>query len=149
METKLKILIGLIVIGLASSLWLGMAASVSQVTYVTCETPKELVTHAQKVWISALEWCESKGRPEAVNKKDRDGTPSYYSFQFKPDTFRYYGEKYGTQEPGLSDKEIQENMQSQEAQQLIVEHMVADQKNIKWEQQFPMCVKKIGRPPVY
>lgn len=149
MKSKIKILIGLLVIGLACSLFLGWLESVSRVTYAREEEPKELVTHAQKVWISALEWCESRGRPSAVNKKDKDGTPSYYSFQFKPGTFRYYGEMHGVISSGMTDSELMEKMTDQEVQQLIVEHMVQDQKKIKWEQQFPMCVKKLGRPPVY
>ena len=146
METKIKILIVLIVIGLLFGMS-KVAGYVSRETYIAPEP--DLVTHAQKVWISALEWCESRGKPSAVNAKDLDGTPSYYSFQFKPGTFRYYGEKYNVIEKELSDEAIMEKMKSQELQQLIVENMVADSKNIKWEQQFPWCVKKLGRPLVY
>ena len=153
METKLKILIGLIWIGIVSSLLLGWLG-VSRITYVRqakaqeIEVTRETVTHAQEVWISALEWCESRGKPEAVNKVDRDGTPSYYSFQFKPGTFRYYAEKHQIIEKGLGDKTIMAKMGSQETQELLVKHLVND-KSIKWNQQFPDCVKKLGRPPVY
>lgn len=119
-------------------------------TRVNYKAPEIQLTHAQKVWISALEWCESRGKTTAINKKDRDGTPSYYSFQFKPETFRYRGEKYNVLEKGLSDEEIREKLKLQELQQKIVENMVADAKHINWGNEFPVCVKnKIGRPPVY
>lgn len=120
-----------------------------QEKYVAEVKEVELTTHAQKVWISALEWCESRGKPSAVNAKDRDGTASYYSFQFKPGTFRYYGEKYLVLEPDLDEETLFERMKDQKVQHLILEHMVKDQKNIKWGNEFPMCVKKLGKPPVY
>lgn len=148
MKIQIKILIGLIVIGLAF-IGFKVAGSVSRVTYVAPEVVKPLVTHAQGVWISALEWCESRGKVTAINPKDRDNTPSYYSFQFKPGTFKYYGERYEVIEKELSNEVIMEQMKLQEKQKEIVEHMVADQKNIEWSHQFPDCVKKLGKPPVY
>lgn len=107
------------------------------------------ITHAQDVWISALEWCESRGKPEAINPNDKDNTPSYYSYQFKPGTFRYRGEKYGVIEKGLPEAELRELMKSQTLQREIVKHMILD-KTVKWEYEFPDCVKrKIGFPPNY
>lgn len=116
--------------------------SEKQITPKEIIIPKVQVTHAQAVWISALEWCESRGRPTAVNAKDRDGTPSYYSFQFKPSTFQAMKIRYG----------IEGVIESQEDQQKILEAMVLDTKitNNEWRYSlFPGCVAKLGLPPRY
>lgn len=109
---------------------------------------KPTLTHEQLVWTYALEWCESRGVVSAINKVDLDGTPSYYSFQYKPGTFRDMGEKYGIIEKGKTDEEIMELIKEYDLQRAILEAMVLDGKNIKWEKQFPWCVKKLGRPPL-
>ena len=114
---------------------------------VVVEKPKPQLTHQQQVWVSVLEWCESKGIKTAINKVDRDGTPSYYSFQFKPGTFRYYGELYGVIPVGLTQTELMEKLKSYELQRSIVEQMVLNRDKIAWTKQFPDCVKKFGLPP--
>lgn len=96
------------------------------------------LTHQQDVWVSALEWCESQGNSDAVNPKDLDGTPSYGSFQFKPSTLEMFAKKYGVATTTLMDYETQRK---------VVEQMVLHRDEIKWEKQFPWCVKKLGRPP--
>lgn len=111
---------------------------------VQVEEPK--ISHQQEIWISALEWCESNGNVNAINPKDKDGTPSYYSFQFKPETFKYYGEMYWVIEPGLKDEEIMERIKDNQTQRTIVENMVLD-KAVDFRQQFPACTKKLGLPP--
>lgn len=107
---------------------------------------KPVLTHRQKVWIGALEWCESRAVNTAVNEVDLDGTASYYAFQFKPSTLRYYGEKYGVIEKGKTDAQIMELLKVYEIQKSIVEFMVVDP-GIAWEKQFPGCVRLLGRPP--
>lgn len=112
-------------------------------------TPEHTLTHAQEIYASALEWCESNARGGAINEVDLDGTPSFYWYQFKPGTFRGYGEKYGLIEKGKTDPEILELMKDYELTRSIVEHMIPDPA-VRWENEFPDCVKtKIGRPPVY
>lgn len=108
-------------------------------------TPK--LSHRQEVWIGALEWCESRGNNEAVNEVDLDGTASYYAFQFKPGTLRYYGELYGIIEKGKTDGEIMSLLKEYDIQRSIVEDMVLDH-GVQWERQFPGCVAKLGRPPL-
>lgn len=104
--------------------------------------------HRRETWISALEWCESRGFKEAINPKDRDGTPSYYSWQFKPDTFRYYGLKYGLIPESVSDAEVKASMKNYELTREIVRHMIDDPK-VVWLQEFPDCIsKKVGLPPI-
>jgi hypothetical protein len=116
---------------------------------VVIEEPKITITHAQDVWINALEWCESRGNPANINPKDKDNTPSYYSFQFKPGTFRSYGEKYEIIEKGLKEEVLREKMKDQKTQRKIVENMLQD-KSVIWRNQFPDCVRnKIGYPPNY
>ena len=107
------------------------------------------LTHAQEVWLSALEWCESRGRTEAVNPEDLDGTPSYYSWQFKPGTFRFYGDLYGVLSGKHTDAEIMEHLKEYELQKEIVKNMINDP-DVNWLQQFPDCIKrKVGMPPRY
>ncbi len=109
--------------------------------------PKPILTHQQEVWIYALEWCESRGVKSAINPNDKDNTPSYYSWQFKPGTFKNLGIKYGVLDPSTTDAQIPELLKDYQLQKDIVGFMVLD-KGTKWEQQFPDCVKrKIGRPP--
>lgn len=100
---------------------------------------KDPLTYQQRAWFGALTWCESKGNPNAVNKKDRDGTPSYGLLQFKPSTFTYFAEKYGIDgSAGYMDPK---------AQSLIVEQMIL-RNDVTWSQQFPACVKILGKPPI-
>lgn len=95
------------------------------------------VTHAQLVWSYALEWCESRGNPEAVNPKDNDGTPSYYAFQFKPDTFALFAGLYG----------VTGAFEDYDAQRAVIEQMLLHYDQIDWPRQFPGCIRKIDMPP--
>jgi hypothetical protein len=94
-------------------------------------------THQQKVYMYSLEWCESRGVQSAINPKDKDGTPSYYSFQFKPTTFERYRVRYNIPEAHISDYPTQ---------WLIVSQMLND-KSVRWDREFPDCVKRLGYPP--
>lgn len=128
-------------IAAAAAIVAGLLLIPSTVAYdganIATSTPQ--LSHAQQVWISALEWCESRGVENAVNPKDRDGTPSYGSFQFKPSTLVYYAEIYGIATTTVMDAAVQRK---------VVEAMVLDGKHINWSQQFPDCVlHKVGRPP--
>lgn len=114
---------------------------------VEAKKTEPILNHRLEVWITALEWCESAGIPEAINPRDRDGTPSYYSFQWKPSTFRQYGERYGLFEKGLSEQQIEALMKNYEMSREIVRRMVDDPK-VVWENEFPICIaKKVGLPP--
>ena len=100
-----------------------------------------------ETWILALEWCESNGDNTAINEIDLDGTPSYYAFQFKPSTFRYYAETYGIIEKGLPEQDLMNELADYKNTRATVWSMMQDP-TVKWENQFPWCVTKyIGRPP--
>ena len=103
------------------------------------------LSHQQKVWLGALEWCESKGIPASVNPNDVDNTPSYYSFQFKPSTFKYYGEKYNVISTGISDKLLSEKLKDHSLQREIVANMLNDN-SVNMRKQFPACVRSLGLP---
>jgi hypothetical protein len=106
-----------------------------------------VLNHRVETWISALEWCESAGITEAINPRDSDGTPSYYSFQWKPGTFRMYAERYGLISKGMTDEEIMGDMQDYELEREIIRKMVDDPR-VNWEKEFPDCIKKkVGLPP--
>ena len=131
-------LIGLLALMMAFSM-------TTKVEYIRAEEvekiiPEENLTREQRAWLGALEWCESKGKATAVNPKDRDNTPSYGLLQFKPSTFKYYLKRYGIAETkaGYMDPDVQE---------AIVTQMIL-RNDVKWSQQFPDCVKKLGKPPV-
>lgn len=99
--------------------------------------PVDPLTHRQRLWLGALEWCESRGIPSAVNPKDRDNTPSYGVLQFKPSTFKSFSRLYGiTATSTMNDA----------AQEAIVEQMIV-RGGVNWHQQFPDCVAKLGLPP--
>ena len=102
-----------------------------------------MLTRQQETWVSALRWCESRGVDTAVNKRDRDGTPSYGAFQFKPSTYAYFARKYGMASTT--------DYMNAEAQKEIVGRMLLD-KDISDRQlrtqQFPDCIQRvIGLPP--
>ena len=100
--------------------------------------PVPKLSHQQEVWMYSLEWCESRGVKEAINPEDLDGTPSYGAFQFKPSTLDFFAKKYGVATTTLMDYETQRK---------VVTQMILHRDEIKWGNQFPWCVKKLGRPP--
>lgn len=99
--------------------------------------PLDSLSHRQRAWLGALEWCESGGRPGAINPKDRDGTPSNGILQFKPSTFAYYQKVYN----------VTGTLMDADAQEDIVASMIQDGDRIDWHHQFPDCTKKLGTPP--
>lgn len=99
-------------------------------------------------WIHNLEMCESGGNNNAVNWYDKDGTASYYAFQFKPGTFRMYAERYKLINKGKSHDEIMQLLKRYDLQKSIVEQMVDDPR-VKWRNEFPDCVRKYGLPPKF
>ena len=122
---------------------IGYRLAIYKEPVVEAATPIVELSHEQEVWLGALEWCESSGRVTAVNPKDRDNTPSYGSFQFKPETFKMFSKIYEIDAKGLLEKEA---LMNHELQKEIVKNMILD-KSTKWHQQFPDCVKRLGTPP--
>ena len=96
------------------------------------------LSHEQEVWLHALEWCESKGVKTAVNPKDLDGTPSYYSFQFKPSTFKQFGIKYGLLPKKIDDEQLRLELEDYPLQKQIVSIMINDPA-VRWSREFPAC----------
>jgi len=91
---------------------------------------------ARDRWIDILVQCESSGNQKAINQNDSDGTPSYGLLQFKPSTFEMFSKKY----------QVKGDLMDPVAQRRIVERMTMDEK-VKFKNQFPACVKKLGLPP--
>jgi hypothetical protein len=113
----------------------------------TPDIKKTELSHRQEVWISALEWCESRGYNEALNPMDRDGTPSFSNFQWKPETLLIFGKKYKLINNTATTDDVPKLLEDYELQREIVRRMIGD-KTVNWLQQFPDCVKnKIGHPP--
>ena len=137
---------------LFGSTFISKETAVEPVTAQVIEIPKRYVpTHAQNVWLHALEWCESRGKISAINPSDADGTPSYSSFQWKPSTFKYYAVKYNLLkgEDVDTDEELMAQMSVYENQKAIVTEMLNDPK-VRWNNEFPDCtMRKVGMPPSY
>jgi hypothetical protein len=142
--------IGIAIAGtlLGASFALSMETTSAQASETTATTTPALLTHQQLVWSYALEDCESAGNESAINPRDLDGTPSYYSFQFKPSTFLGFGIHYGILATGTTPAQLKVAMRDYPTERKLVEAMVHDGKNINWHRQFPDCVRKLGMPPV-
>lgn len=105
------------------------------------------ITRRQEVWKNALQWHESRAILEAKNPKDRDGTPSWGPYQFKPGTVKNYGVKYKMLRNDLTNEEYIEYAKDIEFIDEIVDRMFCDSE-VKWEREFPVVVlEKIGFPP--
>lgn len=115
------------------------AETASTTPTIIYKTPEDILSKRQRAWLHALEWCESHHTDTAINKVDRDGTPSYGRLQFKPGTFNYFMKRY---ELGTST-----NYMDGDLQEKIVEQMII-RADVKWYQQFPDCTKKLGNPPL-
>lgn len=149
---RTAIIAALLALGLIAAVLIAPQSAAKTSPALLTDTPKEKdilsdLTHQQKVWLYALEWCESNGINEAINPNDLDGTPSYYAYQFKPSTFEELGKLYGVIATSTPKEKIPELLKQYELQQRIVVRMILDPKT-RWERQFPWCVKKLGRPPV-
>ena len=105
-------------------------------------------THQQIIWKNALEWFESRGVKTAVNPKDKDGTASWCSHQFKPDTVKFYGAQKYKMIPDDLEKSDYTNYACDYAFiSEVVNRMLGD-KDVKWRHEFPDVVNnKIGLPP--
>lgn len=117
-----------------------MSLFIAPSPHIDPPAPVPTLSHEQIVWSYALEWCESHGQAGAINPKDRDGTPSYGAFQFKPSTFVYYADMFGVA--------TSSGYMDYESQRKVLEAMLLNEKKIDWDQQFPDCVKHhVGQPP--
>ncbi len=136
MKHKQKV-VAIIAIILAMSIVSAIQVIGTKMTTVTYVSTIKL-SHRQELWKSSLEYCESRGDPNAINEEDLDGTPSYGSFQFKPSTLDYFADKYGIATTTVMDYEVQN---------AVVIQMILHRDEIRWDRQFPWCVKKLGSPP--
>ena len=129
----------------------GVASQIEYITRTeTFERPPALPAgHRLETWLSALEWCESRGVGSAINEVDRDGTPSYYWYQFKPETFLGFGIAYGLLDASTTPEKAAELMRTDyDLTRDIVRHMAQDP-SVDLRRQFPDCINtKIGMPPV-
>lgn len=100
-----------------------------------------------EAWFYSLMWCESRGKADAENPLDLDGTPSYGCFQFKPETMRHYASKYGLLSATLTLEEYKNYAFDCDFTKQIVFKMLSDT-NVLWEKEFPDCVRRLGKPPI-
>ena len=91
-----------------------------------------------QAWLKSLETCESNGNERAINPMDTDGTESVGLYQFKYSTWKHYLKKYGM--------DSQTSIWEGKLQRQVVRRMV-DDPDVRWGNEFPSCVKKLGIPP--
>lgn len=139
MKTTIRIAILIATVLCALTLGNYQASGKAKVETITIEVEKpDILSFRQRAWLGALQWCESRGNPKALNANDRDNTPSYGILQFKPGTFYGFGKLYGIDtKAGYNDPTTQIK---------IVEQMII-RNDVKWSQQFPDCTKQLGVPP--
>jgi hypothetical protein len=146
MKLLKQILFGIIV---AAITWIIVSQEETKAEVPLVELPVSKLTHRQETYITALEYCESSGNPDAINPHDSDGKPSYGAFQFRPSTFKWLSIKYEilTEKDLDTDEKVMDKIMDRDIQRSIVEEMVLDS-SIKFHKQFPNCVNnKIGQPP--
>ena len=128
---------------LLAVLWTATVIGAIQLGNITREVVQPAIqkhsrlSHPQQAWLGALEWCESRGKPEAINPQDRDNTPSYGILQFKPSTFDSFAKAY----------HITGALMNPKSQEAIVTEMIL-RGGIDWHQQFPDCSARLGMPPL-
>lgn len=103
----------------------------------TALEPRVFIPTPRSIWLDKLVMCESGGDPNAINPIDLDGTASLGLLQFKVGTFLMYLDRY----------EMEGELMDGEVQKAIVRRMMDDPK-VRWENEFPDCVRLLGRPPV-
>jgi hypothetical protein len=93
--------------------------------------------------LSDLIECESKWNPNAINPKDRDGTPSYGLLQFKPGTLYSEAKRYGILED-IERGEIMNLIYDPQVQIDVAIEMIKHNLHSEkfWLQQFPGCFLK-------
>lgn len=142
---KHTIIIGIVLVALTLLVWLTrpqaamgdiepVAEPIVKIVYVD----KPALTPAQIIWLAHLMDCESDIDSTAINPNDLDNTPSWGILQFKPETFSSFAVKYG----------ITGELMHPESQVAIVTHWILNPGEVRWEQQFPACVRAWGLPPV-
>lgn len=134
-KTFLAILISILILLGLSHETSGQAIPPAATSTPASATPS--LSYEQKAWLGSLEWCESRGNPEAVNPKDLDNTPSYGLLQFKPGTFDLYS--------GIYRIATTSYMAPAEQEEIVTDMILKG--GINWHQQFPACVKLLGLPP--
>jgi hypothetical protein len=86
--------------------------------------------------------CESGCDTLKVNRRDTDGTPSYYCFQFKPSTWRLYVKKYDLFEwQSFYEEDWWNTMASCDLQREVVSLMFRDPDVRLRSGEFPGCSK--------
>ena len=150
MSTKIRTIAVIVatIIAVTWIMWPRVAAKVNSDDTSSGITPDQFeLLHRQETWISALEWCESRGKNAALNPKDRDGTPSYSNFQWKPSTILEFAKKYHLIGVSITIDQVPDLLKDYNLQRETIRHMIADP-GVNWYQQFPDCIKlKVGLPP--
>lgn len=162
--TKLLVFAGSAIVGtgiyfsnLSVALPIQGPETIERATEETIVQPAEL-TPLQENWLLRLRLCESGDSQNAINPKDLDGTESAGLYQFKhtppslrvgkrPNTWQYYVQKYdlfGWQ--AWEDADWENALMSGWHQHQVLIRMLSDP-DVKWTQEFPACVKRLGLPP--
>jgi len=147
MSSSKKIILAILVIlgvlgtgyllGKKDTIKIDFSTTLDEITILTTEQQVDAL-------IEKLAECESGKNPHAVNFKDRDGTASYGYLQFKPESFRYYGIKYGFIGENADWDYIMTIIWDKEMQVRIAKKMI-DDKKVDPAKEWPICWRKITK----
>lgn len=87
--------------------------------------------------------CESSNNPLAINVRDSDGTASFGIGQFKPETFREYGIKYGIIGEKADWNWIMTLIFDQKVQKKLMYEIIKNEPE-KARKMWPVCAKRAG-----
>lgn len=97
--------------------------------------------YSQQKFLDALIRCESGGNPNAINPKDRDGTPSLGVLQFKPSTLYYFAHVKYKILPDIEEEEIMNLIFDPDLQIRVAKLMILDPQ-VDLSRQFPDCYRR-------
>jgi hypothetical protein len=88
--------------------------------------------------------CESSNRPLTINPKDRDGTASYSYAQWKPETFKIFGVKYGILGEKADWNYIMTIIWNREINKYLVVKILENEDMATIKRLWGNCIRKIG-----
>lgn len=97
----------------------------------------DILSKNQRVWIGALEYCESRGRSD-IKILDSNDRYSYGILQFQMDTFLRYGKKYGIIATSTTELEAEKMIYDPDLQEKVAHRILLDGGEKNWNN----CYKK-------
>jgi hypothetical protein len=88
--------------------------------------------------------CESSNKSLTINPKDKDGTASYSYAQWKPETFKIFGVKYGILGEKADWNYIMTIIWNREVNKYLVVKILENEDMVIIKNLWGNCIRKIG-----